>query len=180
MNDALYEQLVPRKQKNFRHSHQHTYHRSCSRCCCFRNASGRFSVISYRSFDPDDTLFILSFQSSMWNMIYDLKPWSSDRCHLQQVQKKTYAQFWYSVCRDHAPKKSPRLNAFHPDKTYDFTSGNENADVYAVMISLDQKTHAYISNLTGNDRTYETMDGVKDVFRLNVTCNTICKKILLF
>ena len=38
-----------------------------------------------------------------------------------------------------APKKSPRLNAFHPDKTYDFTSGNENADVYAVMISLDQK-----------------------------------------
>ena len=59
MNDALYEQLVPRKQKNFRHSHQHTYHRSCSRCCCFRNASGRFSVISYRSFDPDDRFYFI-------------------------------------------------------------------------------------------------------------------------
>ena len=32
------------------------------------NASGRFSVISYRSFDPDDRFLFLSFQSSMWNM----------------------------------------------------------------------------------------------------------------
>ena len=37
-----------------------------------------------------------------------------------------------------APKGSPRLNSFKPDKVYDYSSGNPSAKVYAIMISLDQ------------------------------------------
>lgn len=38
-----------------------------------------------------------------------------------------------------APKGSPRLNSYHPDKTLDFSSGAPDAKVYAVMIPVDQK-----------------------------------------
>ena len=37
-----------------------------------------------------------------------------------------------------APKGSPRLNSFKPDKVYDDSSGNPSAKVYAIMSSLDQ------------------------------------------
>ena len=37
-----------------------------------------------------------------------------------------------------APKGSPRLNSYHPNKTQDFSSGNADAKVYAVMIPLEQ------------------------------------------
>ena len=36
-----------------------------------------------------------------------------------------------------APKGSPRLNSYHPAKTHDFTSGESDAKVYAVMIPLE-------------------------------------------
>ena len=38
-----------------------------------------------------------------------------------------------------APKGSPRLNSYKPDKTYDYTSGDPNGKVYAIMIPMDQK-----------------------------------------
>ncbi len=37
-----------------------------------------------------------------------------------------------------APKDSPRLNSYHPNKTQDFSSGEADARVYAVMIPLEQ------------------------------------------
>lgn len=37
-----------------------------------------------------------------------------------------------------APKGSPRLNSYHPGKTQDFSSGEADAKVYAVMIPLDE------------------------------------------
>ena len=37
-----------------------------------------------------------------------------------------------------APKGSPRLNSFKPDKVFDYSSGNPSAKVYAINISLDQ------------------------------------------
>lgn len=37
-----------------------------------------------------------------------------------------------------APKGSPRLNSFKPDKVFDFSSGNPSAKVYAIMIAVDQ------------------------------------------
>lgn len=39
-----------------------------------------------------------------------------------------------------APNGSPRLHSFHPDKTYDFTSREENADVYAIIAPYEQAT----------------------------------------
>lgn len=36
-----------------------------------------------------------------------------------------------------APKGSPRLNSYHPNKTQDFSSGEADAKVYAVMIPLE-------------------------------------------
>ena len=38
-----------------------------------------------------------------------------------------------------APKGSPRLNSYKPDKVYDYTSGNPNGKAYGIMISKDQK-----------------------------------------
>lgn len=38
-----------------------------------------------------------------------------------------------------APKGSARLNSAHPDKTIDYSSGDANAKVFAVMIPLEQK-----------------------------------------
>ena len=37
-----------------------------------------------------------------------------------------------------APKGSPRLHSYSPGKIQDFSSGNANAKVYAIMIPLDQ------------------------------------------
>ena len=38
-----------------------------------------------------------------------------------------------------APKGSPRLNSYRPDKTYDYTSGDPNGKAYAIMVPMDQK-----------------------------------------
>lgn len=38
-----------------------------------------------------------------------------------------------------APKGSPRLNSYRPDKTYDYTSGDPNGKAYAIMMPMDQK-----------------------------------------
>ncbi|MCI8834290.1 MAG: hypothetical protein HFH24_02770 [Ruminococcus sp.] len=38
-----------------------------------------------------------------------------------------------------APKGSPRLRSYHPGKVRDFTSGNTDAGVYAIMIPTDDK-----------------------------------------
>ena len=61
MNDALYEQLVPRKQRTSGILISILIIVLAVAVAVSRNASGRFSVISYRSFDPDDRfLFYLS------------------------------------------------------------------------------------------------------------------------
>ena len=38
-----------------------------------------------------------------------------------------------------APKGSPRLNSYKPDKIYDYSSGNPSAKAYAMMLPMDQK-----------------------------------------
>lgn len=37
-----------------------------------------------------------------------------------------------------APSSSPRLQSFHPDKTYDFSSGNPDAKTYSILAPIDQ------------------------------------------
>jgi len=44
-----------------------------------------------------------------------------------------------------APKGSHRLDSYHPETTCDFSSGNANAKVFAIMIPINQKmTCVYI------------------------------------
>lgn len=44
-----------------------------------------------------------------------------------------------------APKGSHRLDSYHPESTYNFTSGNDNAKVYAILLPINQKmTCVYI------------------------------------
>lgn len=43
-----------------------------------------------------------------------------------------------------APKGSPRLNSYHPAKTQDFSSGEADAKVYAVMIALDEGVSCFL------------------------------------
>ena len=38
-----------------------------------------------------------------------------------------------------APKGSPRLNSYKPDKVYDYSSGGSSDKIYAVMIPMEQK-----------------------------------------
>lgn len=38
-----------------------------------------------------------------------------------------------------APKGSPRLNSYKPDKVYDYSSGSSSDKIYAVMIPMEQK-----------------------------------------
>lgn len=38
-----------------------------------------------------------------------------------------------------APKGSPRLNSYHPDKVYDYSSGSASAKVFAIHMPKDQK-----------------------------------------
>ena len=38
-----------------------------------------------------------------------------------------------------APKGSPRLNSYKPDKVYDYSSGNPSGKAYAIMMPMDQK-----------------------------------------
>ena len=38
-----------------------------------------------------------------------------------------------------APKSSPRLNSYKPDKVYDYSSGSSTGKIYAVMIPMEQK-----------------------------------------
>lgn len=38
-----------------------------------------------------------------------------------------------------APKGSPRLNSYHPEKTYDFTSRTDDAKAFAIMLPVGGK-----------------------------------------
>lgn len=44
-----------------------------------------------------------------------------------------------------APKGSHRLDSYHPEATYNFTSGNDDARVFAILLPINQKmTCVYI------------------------------------
>ena len=118
MNDALYEQLVPRKQKT-----SGILISILIIVLAVAVAVLGMPLVGFLSFLIAVLILMIAFYFAIYN----------------KSKRKHMLSFDIQSAEIIAPKKSPRLNAFHPDKTYDFTSGNENADVYAVMISLDQK-----------------------------------------
>ena len=56
-----------------------------------------------------------------------------------QQKRKSLRTFDIQLAEIIAQKGSQRLNSFHPDKTFDYSSGRANAKVYAIMIPADQK-----------------------------------------
>lgn len=56
-----------------------------------------------------------------------------------------------------APKGSPRLNSYHPSKTLDFSSGEADAKVYAIMIPVESGVNCF---LLEPDRTM--LEHIKD------------------
>ncbi|HJA81563.1 MAG TPA: hypothetical protein H9776_07435, partial [Candidatus Mediterraneibacter intestinipullorum] len=53
-------------------------------------------------------------------------------------KRKNLQNFDIQTAEIIAPKGSPRLNSFKPDKVFDFSSGNPSARVYVIMIALDK------------------------------------------
>ena len=67
-----------------------------------------------------------------------------------------------------APKGSPRLHSYKPDKVYDYSSGNPSGKAYAIMMPMDQnKCLPLYRARCEDDRSYETVDGDEDVSGLN-------------
>lgn len=56
-----------------------------------------------------------------------------------KAKRKKIMTFDIQQAESIAPKGSPRLASFHPEKTIDFSSQDANAKVYAIMIPIDQK-----------------------------------------
>lgn len=54
-------------------------------------------------------------------------------------KRKSLRNFDVQTAEIIAPKGSPRLNSYKPDKIYDYSSGNPSGRVFAIMIPLDQK-----------------------------------------
>ena len=139
MNDALYEQLVPRRQKT-------SGILISILIIVLADAAAVFGMpwIGILSFFIAVLIRMIAFyfifpklrvEYEYMILNHDLQ---IDAIY-NKSKRKNMLNFDIQTAEIIAPKKSPRLNSFHPDKTYDFTSGNENAGVYAVMISLDQK-----------------------------------------
>ncbi len=55
-----------------------------------------------------------------------------------RAKRKPLQNFDIQTAEIIAPKGSPRLNSFKPDKVFDFSSGNPSAKVYAIMIALNK------------------------------------------
>jgi len=56
-----------------------------------------------------------------------------------KAKRKKRLSFDFQKAEIIAPKNSPRIRSYQPEKTYDFTSGLPDAKVYAIMINLEGK-----------------------------------------
>ena len=56
-----------------------------------------------------------------------------------KAKRKSIKNFDLQSAEIIAPKDSSRLRSYHPDKVFDFSSGNSNAKAFAIMLPLDQK-----------------------------------------
>ena len=138
MNDAYYEQLITRKQ------------------------TGKTMLLRALSFLPIILLIIvgfpfLGFFSLMlavlygiiayyfifprFNLEYEYNLLNHD-LDIAAVYNKSSRKDKMSIDIQHAeiiaPKNSHRLDSYHTNKTYDFSSGDANANTYAIIINLNQ------------------------------------------
>jgi len=56
-----------------------------------------------------------------------------------KAKRKKQLSFDFQKAEIIAPKKSHRIRSYQPEKTYDFTSGLPDANIYAIMTSIEAK-----------------------------------------
>ena len=56
-----------------------------------------------------------------------------------KAKRKKQLSFDFQKAEIIAPKKSHRIRSYQPEKTYDFTSGLPDANIYAIMTNIEAK-----------------------------------------
>ncbi len=139
MNDALYELIVTRKQRPY-----DLVIRILVILFIVAVALLGMPLIGYLSFFIAVVIAMIAyyFIFPLLNVEYEYILLNHDMqidVIYNKSRRKSKLNFDIQGAEIIAPKGSPRLNSFHPDKIYDYSSGNASGKTYAVMTSLDQK-----------------------------------------
>lgn len=144
MNDALCEHIVARKQNNG-FCYPYSYY------CCDRCNRNRRNAISWiLCFCSCSVLALLAyyFAFPLLNVEYEYSLLNHDLeidAIYSKEKRKSKMNLDIQNAEIIAPKGSHRLDSYHPETTCDFSSGNANAKVFAIMIPINQKmTCVYI------------------------------------
>nr|WP_294493146.1 DUF6106 family protein [uncultured Mediterraneibacter sp.] len=139
MNDALYEQLVPCRPKAY-----DLPVRILVIVLIVAVALLGMPLIGFLSFMIAVILAVIAyyFVFPKLNVEYEYIILNHDLqidAIYNKAKRKRMQSFDIQAAEIIAPKGSPRLNSFRPDKIFDYTSGNPSAKAYAVMLPIDQK-----------------------------------------
>ena len=128
MNDALYEQLIARRPKAY-----DLPVRILVILVIVAVAVLGMPFIGFLSFMIAVILAVIAYEYIILN--HDLQ---IDAIY-NKAKRKRLNNFDIQGAEIIAPKGSPRLNSYKPDKVYDYSSGNPSAKTYAIMMPMDQK-----------------------------------------
>lgn len=139
MNDALYELIVARKPKPY-----DMIVRILVIFLIIAVALGGMPFIGMTSFLAAVLIAVLAyyFIFPRLNVEYEYALLNHDMqidVIYNKAKRKSLMNIDIQAAEIIAPKKSPRLNSRHPDKIYDFSSGNVSAEVFAIHMPMDQK-----------------------------------------
>lgn len=139
MNDALYELIVARKQKPY-----DLIIRIFVILLIIAVALGGMLFIGMTAFLIAVLIAVLAyyFIFPRLNVEYEYTLLNHDMqidAIYNRAKRKSLMNIDIQSAEIIAPKQSPRLNSYHPDKVYDYSSGNPSAKVFAIHIPLDQK-----------------------------------------
>ena len=150
MNDALCEHIVARKSKPM-----DFVIRVLIIVVIVAIAIGGMPCLGFFAFALAAILALLAyyFAFPLLNVEYEYSLLNHDLeidAIYSKEKRKSKMMFFHQYCNIQnaeiiAPKGSHRLNSYHPETTCDFSSGNANAKVFAIMIPINQKmTCVYI------------------------------------
>ena len=139
MNDALYELLVTRKPKPY-----DMVVRILVILLIIAVAIGGMPFIGMTSFFAAVLIALLAyyFIFPRLNVEYEYTLLNHDLqidAIYNRAKRKSLMNFDIQAAELIAPKQSPRMNSYHPDKTYDFSSGRSSDGVFAIQTAMDQK-----------------------------------------
>lgn len=139
MNDALYEQLISRRPKPY-----DLPVRIAVVLVILAVAVGGMPFVGFLSFAVAVVLAVLAyyFIFPKLNVEYEYIILNHDLqidAIYNQAKRKHMQSLDIQGAEIIAPKGSPRLNSYKPDKIYDYTSGSPSGKVFAIMIPMEQK-----------------------------------------